>query len=160
MSAQTLEVDLTSTALQTVTFYIGSELYGIDIKRVREIILPSDITPVPNCPQYIEGVTNLRGKIIPIINMKKRFSASESEGESYKKQSPVIIVETSDSVAGLLVDRLSKVVDIPSELMEPNPELSNGKNSRFIEGVGNLTDRIVIVLNCDEILCPESKSAR
>ncbi len=141
-------------SVQTVTFFIGPELYGIDIRNVLEIIKHYDITPVPNCAEYIEGVTNLRGRIVPIINMKKRFFL---EDDGQRKEGLIIVVESSDSTAGLIVDSLSKVVDIPGEMIEPKPDIKNGKNSRFIEGLGNLKDKTVIILNCEELLRPETE---
>ncbi len=149
------KTELSSEALQTVTFFIGSELYGIDIRNVVEIIKHSDITPVPNCPEYIEGVTNLRGRIIPIINLKKRFLLGRDNNGS--GEDLIVVVETSDSTAGLIVDRLSKVVDIPYNLIESKLDIKNSKNERFIDGIGNLNDKTVIILNCEELLRPENE---
>ena len=149
------KTELSSEALQTVTFFIGSELYGIDIRNVVEIIKHSDITPVPNCPEYIEGVTNLRGRIIPIINLKKRFLLGKDNNGS--EEDLIVVVETSDSTAGLIVDRLSKVVDIPYNLIESKLDIKNSKNGKFIDGIGNLNDKTVIILNCEELLRPENE---
>ncbi len=150
------KTELSGESLQTVTFFIGSELYGINIRNVVEIIKHSDITPVPNCPKYIEGVTNLRGRIIPIINLKKRFFLGGNDNHG-SGENLIVVVEASDSTAGLIVDRLSKVVDIPDTMIEPKLDMKNSKNERFIDGIGNLDDKTVIILNCEELLRPENE---
>ncbi len=146
------EKEILQEPLQVVTFYLGSELYGIDIQKIIEIIKPSDITPVPNTPAYIEGVTNLRGRVIPIINLRYKFDFDNNTGN---RDRLVIVIETGDSIAGLMVDKLANVEKIPPHLIEPPPELKVSKHSKYIKGVGNLEDKIIVLLDCDKLVKDE-----
>ncbi len=149
MKSDVAEKTVIQEPLQVVTFYIGNELYGIDIQKVLEIIKPSDITPIPNTPEYIEGVTNLRGRVIPIINLRNKFDMEKIEND---KDVLVIVVETDHSIVGFMVDQLANVEKIPQELIESNPEIKSGRHSKYIKCVGNLQDKVIIVLDYNELI--------
>ena len=141
---------------QVVGFKIGNEEYVIDILKVQEIIKPVDITPIPDSPDFIEGVINLRGVVIPIVSLRKRFNFGEAENE---KDTKIIVTKIDGHFIGFLVDRVTEVLRIPSNLIEPTPPLISKIGSEFLAGVGKLDDRLVIFIDIDKILSPEEKEA-
>jgi purine-binding chemotaxis protein CheW len=136
--------------LQLVSFFIGGEEYAVDILTVREIHRMLDITRMPDAPAYVEGVTNLRGQVIPIINLRKRFGMEAREGDPHTR---VVVVELSGKVAGFVVDSVREVLRIPSSVTERPPEIGGVVRSEFITAVGKLQDRLLILLNLDDVLC-------
>ena len=139
---------------QVVGFKIGEEEYVIDILKVQEIIKPVDITPIPDSPEFIEGVINLRGMVIPIISLRKRFNFEEKENNSETK---IIVTKIDNHFIGFLVDSVTEVLRIPSNLIEPTPPLVSKIGSEFLAGVGKLEDRLVIFIDIDKILSAEEK---
>jgi purine-binding chemotaxis protein CheW len=134
--------------IQLVSFMLADEEYGVGVLKVREIIRMPTITKMPNVPQHIEGVVNLRGKVIPIISMRKRFNLKESENSS---QTRIIIMDVVGSLTGFIVDAVSEVIRIQSSEIQPPPSmvLSGGIGQEFITGVFNHTDRLLIILDID-----------
>jgi purine-binding chemotaxis protein CheW len=137
-----------SGLLQLVTFKVGKEEYGVDISKVREIIRMVDITPIPNSPYAVEGVINLRGKVIPVINMGKKFGL---EMRKTDPQTRITVVDVGTTV-GLIVDSVSEVLRISPETVEPPPSMTAGNGSEFIKGVGKLEDRLLILLDIEKLL--------
>ena len=135
--------------LQLVTFNIADEEFGVDILRVQEIIRLMQITPVPRAPACIEGVINLRGKVIPVIDMRKRFNLPAIERDS---QTRIIVMEFDTKIVGFLVDAVSEVLRIPAGTVEPSPAVVAGVGSEYIVGVGKLDDRLLILLDLDSML--------
>lgn len=135
--------------LQLVTFTISSEEFGLDILKVQEIIRTMEITRVPRAPEFVEGVINLRGKVIPIIDMRRRFSM---EARSYDSHTRIIVVELSSMIVGFVVDSVSEVLRIQSNTVEPPPPIASGIDSEYISGVGKLDDRLLILLDIDRLL--------
>jgi purine-binding chemotaxis protein CheW len=131
-------------ALQLVTFRIGNEEFGIDIQKVREINRMIDITRVPNTPPHIEGVVNLRGKIIPIVSLRTKLGFGEAERE---KATRIMVVEIDGHVIGFIVDSVSEVLRIHDAKIEPMPSITGGTEVNYIDGVINLSDRLLILLN-------------
>ncbi len=133
---------------QVVSFEIGSEEYAVDILEVQEIIRMVEITPVPKAPYYVEGVINLRGKVIPIIDLRLRFGLSATERT---KETRIVVVDVSRVILGLVVDSVSEVLRVPSNLIEPPP---NGKQggAEFHKGVGRIDGRLLIMLNLNRLL--------
>lgn len=133
---------------QVVSFDIGSEEYAVDILDVQEIIRMVEITPVPKAPYYVEGVINLRGKVIPIIDLRQRFGLSEAERT---KETRIVVVDVSRVILGLVVDSVSEVLRVPSSLIESPP---NGKQggAEFHKGVGRIDGRLLIMLNLNRLL--------
>ena len=143
-----------NTVKQVVGFKIGNEEYVIDILKVQEIIKPVDITPIPDSPAFIEGVINLRGMVIPIVSLRKRFNFEELEDN---KDTKIIVVKIDNHFIGFLVDSVTEVLRIPSNLIEPTPPLVSKIGSEFLAGVGKLDNRLVIFIDIDKILSAEEK---
>ncbi|RMG05334.1 MAG: purine-binding chemotaxis protein CheW [Nitrospirae bacterium] len=134
---------------QTVTFWLGSEEYGINILNVQEIIKPTEITVVPNSPTHIEGVINLRGRVIPVINLRKKFLLQGQEGTTSTK---IMVVEANGKTVGLLVDRVNEVLRINPETIEPPPALTPANHAEYISGVCKMPGRLVIVLDLEQLI--------
>lgn len=140
-----------------LTFSLGSEGYGISILKVKEIIGMMDITPVPRTPEFVKGVINLRGKIIPVMDLRTKFSMSEQE---YDERTCIIVVEISikgvQKLIGVVVDMVSEVVTISNDQIEPPPEYGTSVEHNAILGIGKIKERVVIILDIDEIfICDE-----
>ena len=135
--------------LQLVSFKIGVEEFGVDILKVHEINRIMEITQVPNSPHYVEGIINLRGKIIPVISLRTRLNI---EKKKYDSKTRIIVVEVRERVIGFIVDEVNEVLRISSDITEPPPEMVAGINSEFITAVGKLEDRLLILLNLEKIL--------
>ncbi|MEG2172275.1 MAG: chemotaxis protein CheW [Desulfovibrionaceae bacterium] len=135
--------------LQLVTFKIADEEFGVDILAVQEIIRIMQITTVPRAPAFIEGVINLRGKVIPVIDMRKRFGLPSVERDS---QTRIIVMEFNQKVVGFLVDAVSEVLRIPADTVEAPPPVVAGIGSEYIKGVGKLDDRLLILMDLDRLL--------
>jgi purine-binding chemotaxis protein CheW len=134
--------------LQLVGFHVGGEEFVIDILRVQEIIRTQQLTRVPNSPDFMEGVMNLRGKIIPVIALRKRFGLEEAPPD---KQNRIVVVEIQGSVLGFVVDAVSEVLRIPADTVEPPPRLSPVERE-YVAGVGKLGDRLLILLDADRLM--------
>lgn len=135
--------------LQVVGLRIGRETFGLPISIVREIVRVPEITSVPNAPDYIEGVINLRGRIIPIVDLRKRFGQKQFEPN---KKNRIVVVELGARSFGLIVNSASEVLRIPpSEIEEPNNVFQEGELD-YITGVGKLNGRLVILLDVNRIL--------
>ena len=145
MSAETTN----SEVLQLVTFNLGNEEYAVDILKVQEINRMAGITSLPNAPSYVEGVINLRGKVIPVINLRKRFGLDSKEMDSHSR---IMVVDVGTTI-GLIVDSVSEVLRLSSDTVEPPPPMtaSNG-SSEYIKGVGKLEDRLLILLDIEKLL--------
>ena len=135
--------------IQLVTFSIGEEEFGVDILKVQEIIRTMEITKVPRAQEFVEGVINLRGKVIPIIDLRSRFGLSSKE---YDKHTRIIVIEISNMIVGFVVDSVSEVLRIPAGTVEPPPAVVAGMDSEYISGVGKLHDRLLILLDLDKLL--------
>ena len=141
-----------------VTFRLGSGEYAIDIMQAKEIIKMEKITLIPNAPDFVEGVINLRGNIIPIIDLKKRFNLEETEGD---KNTGIIIVKIEDVDMGIIIDSISKVVSISnSDIQPPPPMLSpmlSGIGQKYIKGVGKLEDKLLVVLDLEKLFTTDEE---
>ena len=134
--------------LQLVTFKLENDEFGVDILRVQEINRMMNITKIPNAPTFTEGVINLRGKIIPIIDLRKKLGFVS---RVYDKSTRIIVVELDGIVLGFVVDSVSEVLRIPRDIIEPPPSIIGNVESDFIEGVGKLQDRLLILLELKKI---------
>ncbi len=141
--------------LQLVTFSIGEEEFGVDILKVQEIIRTMEITKVPRAPAFVEGVINLRGKVIPIIDLRRRFGL---QSRKHDKHTRIIVIEISNMIVGFVVDSVSEVLRIPANTVEPPPPVVAGLESEYISGVGKLEDRLLILLDLDRLLSGEERS--
>jgi len=131
-----------------LTFVLSNELYGIEIRHVTEIIGIQPITEVPELPDYIRGIINLRGKIIPVMDVRLRFKKPFRE---YNDRTCVIVIDIKDVFLGLIVDRVSEVISIPeTEIVSP-PEISKSGN-KYIKGIGKVGNEVKLLLDCDKLL--------
>ena len=139
-----------SDILQLVVFQLGGEEFGVEIMQVQEIIRMPEITRIPQSPEYVEGVINLRGKIIVVINLDTRFDLNSKELDD---DSRIIIVEVGDDVVGMVVDSVSEVLRLATSSVEPAPELISAKiKADYLKGVGKLDDRLLILLDLERVL--------
>ncbi|MBD5641335.1 MAG: chemotaxis protein CheW [Desulfovibrio sp.] len=138
--------------LQLVTFSIGEEEFGVNILKVQEINRTMEITKVPRSPEFVEGVINLRGKVIPIIDLRRRFGLSSKPED---KDTRIIVIEINSVIVGFVVDAVSEVLRIPASTVEPPPPVVAGVESDYISGVGQLKDRLLIMLDLDKLLSTE-----
>ncbi|MDR1242937.1 MAG: chemotaxis protein CheW [Deltaproteobacteria bacterium] len=142
--------------IQLVTFSIGEEEFGVDILKVQEIIRTMEITKVPRAQAFVEGVINLRGKVIPIIDLRRRFGLNS---KAHDKHTRIIVIEINNMIVGFVVDSVSEVLRIPSGTVEPPPPVVAGMDSEYINGVGKLQDRLLILLDLDKLLSSEDLEA-
>ncbi len=140
--------------LQLVGFQLGNEEYGIDILKVQEINRVTDITKIPQSPDFVEGVINLRGNIIPIIDLRKRFHMPERE---HDRQTRIVVGEIDDRTVGFIVDAVSEVIRLPVNTVEPPPPIVSGGKAEYIKGVGKLENRLLMLLDIDKILTGSEK---
>ena len=142
---------------QLVVFGLGKEEFGIDISRVREIVLIQNITSIPQAADFVEGIVNLRGQIVPIVDLCRRFRvAKASTGEESARR--IIVVNIGEQNIGILVDGVSEILRIPDESMEPTPPIvAAGIGANFIKGVAKVDDRLIIVLDLDQIFSSAEK---
>lgn len=142
-----------SLAGKYLTFRLGDEEFGVEILKVREIIGLMDITVVPRTPKSIRGVINLRGKIIPVVDLRVKFLMQTIDNTEL---SCIIVVDAqTDGQAtqmGILVDTVSEVLDIPVDLIEPTPAFGSGVNTKFIRGMARVEDTVKILLSVEEVL--------
>ena len=142
--------------LQLVTFSIGEEEFGVNILKVQEIIRTMEITKVPRAPDFVEGVINLRGKVIPIIDLRGRFGLAP---RGHDKNTRIIVIEINNIIVGFVVDAVSEVLRIPASTVEPPPPVVAGVESDYVSGVGKLQDRLLIMLDLDRLLSSEDMEA-
>jgi purine-binding chemotaxis protein CheW len=135
--------------LQLVTFSIEDEEFGVDILKVQEIIRTIEISKVPRAPDFVEGVINLRGKVIPIIDLRRRFGLDH---KTHDKNTRIIVIEMADVIVGFVVDAVSEVLRIPASTVEPPPPVVAGMDSEYISGVGKLENSLLILLDLDKLL--------
>lgn len=134
--------------LQLVTFQLSEELYGIDIMDVNEIVRVQDIRPIPNAPSYVEGLYNLRGEIIPIINLHKRFHLRKAVlDEEDELLSGFIIIEVEGMKLGVIIDKVERVISIDVNEIQPPPQMLTGIGAEYIQGVVNQKNGYLIILD-------------
>lgn len=141
--------DNNNELLQLVSFKLGNEEFGINILMVQEIVRWINITKIPNAPESIEGVVNLRGKIIPIIDLNNKLGMNRFTLDS---QTRIIVVEVDKKIIGFIVDQVSEVLRIPRSITEAPPTLVSGINSEYITAIGKMENRLLILLNLEKIV--------
>ncbi|HHY90922.1 MAG TPA: purine-binding chemotaxis protein CheW [Clostridiales bacterium] len=134
---------------QYVLFKLDNEYYGLNIHEVRTIERVSDITRVPNAPSYVEGVINLRGDVVPVINLRKRFSLPQIDLD---EDARIIIVSVDDMTVGLLVDSSSEVLQLSAEDIDTSANLSSSIENDYVVGIGKDGERIIILLDLKKVL--------
>lgn len=152
-----ISTDSSGPAQKLLSFGLGREEYGLDILAVREIIGLIDITPLPRTPEYVRGVINLRGKIIPVIELRTRFGMPTVE---YTEETCIIVVdlpadgETESRLMGVVVDTVREVLDIPLTAIEPPPEFGSSIPMDYITGIGKVKDKVVVMLDTTKVMNP------
>ena len=141
---------------QFLTFTLQNEEYGIEILKVQEIKGFSKITPIPNAPPFVRGVLNLRGTVVPIIDLRARFSMTEKE---YDQFTCIVVVNVGSRVVGLVVDTVSDVLNIPTDAIAEPPELTTSGDGSCITGMGKLGERIVMLLDTGKLVGTDSLSS-
>ncbi|NLA86360.1 MAG: purine-binding chemotaxis protein CheW [Clostridiales bacterium] len=135
-----------------LAFLIGSEAYGIEIKYVTEIIGIQSVTEMPEMPSYVKGIINLRGRIIPLIDIRLRFG---KEAREYDDRTCVIVVGINTFSYGLIVDSVFEVLSIPDEDTSPLPEINMTATNKFIKSIGKTSSGIVLIVDCEKLLTPD-----
>jgi purine-binding chemotaxis protein CheW len=135
-----------------LTFMLGKEEYGIGIGYVTEIIGIQSITQIPELPDYVKGIINLRGKIIPVIDVRLRFG---KEAKEYNDRTCTIVIEVKGIIVGLVVDAVAEVISIDEENIVPPPELNRSCHQKYIKGIGKAGDNVKLVLDCERFLSDE-----
>lgn len=146
----------TDSEVQMVAFKLENEEFAVNIQQVREVLKMTQVTPLPQSAHFIEGVINLRGEVIPVVDLRKRFAL---EAQERGEQTRIIIVEIQDSKVGLIVDSVTEVLRLSSASIQLPPARIAGTRTDFIKGVGKIDDRLLIVLNLEKILTTEEKIA-
>jgi len=132
-----------------LTFVLNREEYGIEIRYVTEIVGIQNITQVPDMPGFIKGVINLRGKVIPVMDVRLRFDIEE---RPYDDRTCIVVININEQAVGLIVDRVSEVLDIPKTEIELPPKIRRSERSNFIQGLGKVGDKVKILLNANRLL--------
>ncbi len=151
-----MEATKEKEVLQLVTFRLGQEEFSLDILKVQEIIRHMELTRVPRTPDFVEGVINLRGRVIPVLDLRKRFGLPDVEDTSATR---IIVVEVDGVTVGFKVDGVSEVLRINADTVEPPPALVTNIESDYIKGVGKLDNRLLILLDVAKILSRSEKDA-
>ena len=134
---------------QYLTFRLGDEEYGVEILKVQEIKGYSTVTPIPNTPAYLKGVMNLRGTIVPVVDLRTKFSMEEA---TYNQFTVIIVVTVGAKVMGLIVDAVSDVLNIPKDDIQPTPDFGGQVDARYINGMAKASDKLVVLLDIDRVM--------
>lgn len=140
-----------------LTFILGDEDYGLAIRFVTEIIGIQKITPVPDLPAYVKGVINLRGKVIPVMDVRLRF---EMKHRDYDERTCIVVINAKDTTVGLIVDTVSEVLEIPDDDIEESQHFRKGKGNQFMRGMGKVGDKVKILLDAEALLFRNAAHAR
>ncbi len=149
-----IEKNKNDAEVQIVAFKLEKEEFAINIHHVREVLKMTQVTPLPQSAHFIEGVINLRGEVIPVVDLRKRFELDSGERGEHTR---IIIVEIQGNKVGLIVDSVTEVLRFPPAAIQPPPSRIAGTRTDYIEGVGKVDDRLLIILRLDKILTTEEK---
>lgn len=144
-----------NSQFQLVTFQLGEELYGVNIMDVKEIVRLQEVRAIPNAPYYVEGIINLRGDIIPIIDLHKRFRIQEIQKDENDFESGFIILNIENNEIGIIIDKISRVVSVRREDVKDPPQMISGIGSEYIEGVIREENGYLIMLNIRKLFNPK-----
>lgn len=137
---------------QFVRFMVGRESFGVEIGMVQEIVTVPEITRVPDTPDYLEGIINLRGKIVSVVDLRKKL---KFDGAGRNKKNRILVTEIGGKIVGLIVDEVSEVLRLTPDNVEPPPEMINSTGAECITGIGKLEDRIILLLDLAKVLSTE-----
>ena len=147
-------IDAAQTEKQLVVFDLASEGYGVDIGAVREIIRMQEITRVPKTPDFVEGVINLRGKVIPVIDLRKRFGLQVMD---QSKDNRIVVVDIGKQDIGVIVDSVTEVLRISADSVEPPTSVITSADSNYLLGIAKLESRLIILLDLESVLSHDEK---
>ena len=150
------EGNLQQSEQQLVVFDLANEVYGMDIGVVLEIIRMQEITKVPRTPEFVEGIINLRGKIIPVVDLRKRFSLPVTDETADNR---IVVVDIDGQGIGMVVDAVAEVMRITSGSIEPPSEAITTQESDYLLGIAKLDDRLIILLDMNKLLLKEERQA-
>lgn len=156
MTSELTDIALSEPAEQLVVFRLANEFYGVDIGAVSTIIRMQEVTEIPRTPEFVEGVINLRGSIIPVIDLRKRFCLSVGE---ITKSSRIMVVEASGQMIGMIVDAVAETLRLPTDAIEAPPAVIASVDSEYMRGVGKDGNRLVILLDLDKVLSAKETAA-
>lgn len=139
---------------QLVVFELANEHYGVEISTVESIIKMQEITRIPHSPSFVEGITNLRGLVLPVIDLRKRFGL---ESQEISRDSRIMVVALGSMKVGMIVDAVSEVLRVPSELIEPPPSMTTSSRANFITGIAKLDNLLVILLDMSKVLTADEQ---
>jgi purine-binding chemotaxis protein CheW len=161
MATYTSEISLTETEgqvmrqeVQLACFKVGAELYALDIMRIKEIIRPQKLTPIPKAPSFIEGVINLRGSVIPVADMRKRF---DQPINAENRKNRIVICSLAGRVIGLLVDEVTEVKRFSRKEIAPSPQFIHGAQADYFLGVARRDDDLIMLIDLEKVLSTEEK---
>ena len=140
---------------QLVVFELGKEHYAVDISAVESIIKMQQITVVPHTPSFVEGVTNLRGSVLPVIDLRKRFGLS---ADTISKKSRIVVIALGKTKVGMIVDAVSEVMRVPDDAIEPPPPMVTSIDTTFITGIAKIDTKLVILLELSKVLSLEQQA--
>jgi len=149
LDARSNKISFATDGNQYLTFTLGQEEYGVEILKVQEIKGFSAITPIPNTPSYIKGVMNLRGTIIPVVDLRSKFGMSEAE---YNQFTVIIVVTVGTKVMGVIVDAVSDVLNIPRSDIQETPDFGSEVEARFISGMAKAGEKLVVLVDIDKVV--------
>jgi len=138
--------------IRWVTFRLGSEIYGVLVKKVREILRINNISPVPGAPDYIVGITNIRGNVVSVIDGRRRMNLTSKEHTDLTR---MIVMESEDDIVAVVVDNVSDIIDLPESLIDSRPNLNKAEGSKYITGVIAHTDDLIIILDSEKFITDE-----
>ena len=148
MTTERLKVEEDTQKNKFLTFSLGDEFYGIDIMYVTEIVGIQPITEVPELPDFVKGIINLRGKIIPVMDIRIKFG---KDPMIYNDRTCIVVVDVQELSIGIIVDAVSEVLTITSESIVPPPNLSNSDN-KYVKSIGKTEEQVVLILDCERLL--------
>ncbi len=142
----------TDPITQWVTFRLENEKYGINVMRVQEVLRMTEIAPVPGAPEYVLGIINLRGNVVTVIDTRKRFGLTETESDDATR---IVIIEAENQVIGILVDSVAEVAELRTTEIETAPNVGNDESSKYIQGVSNQQEELLILVDVNKLLNDE-----
>jgi purine-binding chemotaxis protein CheW len=154
MDANEIHMDFEEDSLigRILTFHIHKETYGIEISFVTEIVSIQDITEIPEMPDYMKGIINLRGKIIPVMDVRRRFNIAPRD---YDDRTCVVVIELNGTNVGLIVDSVSEVITIQEEDLTDLQQANFGISNRYVKKIGQAAQKVILILSCERLLSAE-----